>query len=265
MADHFTFLLFFTIPSVPLPQFTDSRGLALKAALLSLTISSWSFLPFHTTCVYWIIVIQYSIKLHLTQVYKTVQDYSLPFLLCSQGTVGRVWLNPAKLFTGCCKRAHTGHPSGSLEAHKNVLFDFDMAFNQCNLCWKKKKYIFNITKTQAFIFFWKHYLTIFSSPSLSFSFSSFPVTATSSPVSGLDSQCLSGRGEDYRGSIAITESGNACQHWNTQFPHKHGWVPDRYPCKYAEPHHSNKYQRTVVPYQSRCRGKRRTGFPHLCC
>lgn len=99
---------------------------------------------------------------------------------------------------------------------------------------------------------------------LLFFFFSFLVTATPPPVSGLGSQCLSEKGEDYRGRIAITESGNACQHWNTQFPHKHGWIPDRYPCKYAEPHHSNKYQ-AVIPYRSRCRGKRRTGFPHLCC
>uniref|UniRef100_A0A8B9Z4V3 Kringle domain-containing protein n=1 Tax=Buteo japonicus TaxID=224669 RepID=A0A8B9Z4V3_9AVES len=56
--------------------------------------------------------------------------------------------------------------------------------------------------------------------------------------------CLSGKGEDYRGRIAVTKSGNACQHWNTQFPHRHGWIPDRYPCKYAEPHHFNKYHRT---------------------
>ncbi|XP_027652786.2 plasminogen-like isoform X4 [Falco peregrinus] len=54
------------------------------------------------------------------------------------------------------------------------------------------------------------------------------------PVSGLGSQCLSGKGENYRGRIAVTESGKACQPWNTQFPHKHGWIPDRYPCKGLE-------------------------------
>uniref|UniRef100_A0A8B9TTX2 Kringle domain-containing protein n=1 Tax=Anas platyrhynchos TaxID=8839 RepID=A0A8B9TTX2_ANAPL len=54
------------------------------------------------------------------------------------------------------------------------------------------------------------------------------------PLSGLSSQCISGHGEDYRGRIAITESGNICQHWNMQFPHKHGWIPDRYPCKGLE-------------------------------
>uniref|UniRef100_A0A8C9F7D8 Kringle domain-containing protein n=1 Tax=Pavo cristatus TaxID=9049 RepID=A0A8C9F7D8_PAVCR len=54
------------------------------------------------------------------------------------------------------------------------------------------------------------------------------------PPSGLGSQCISGNGDGYRGRIGITESGNTCQHWNTQFPHKHGWIPDRYPCKDLE-------------------------------
>ncbi|XP_025922268.1 plasminogen-like [Apteryx rowi] len=61
-----------------------------------------------------------------------------------------------------------------------------------------------------------------------------PRCTTHPPVSGPSSQCLSGNGEDYRGRIAITESGNACQHWNTQFPHRHGWIPDSYPCKDLE-------------------------------
>ncbi|NXQ94582.1 PLMN protein, partial [Sagittarius serpentarius] len=61
-----------------------------------------------------------------------------------------------------------------------------------------------------------------------------PQCTTRPPVSGLGSQCLSGKGQDYRGRIAVTESGNACQHWNTQFPHRHGWIPDRYPCKGLE-------------------------------
>lgn len=76
-----------------------------------------------------------------------------------------------------------------------------------------------------------------------FSFFFYPITATPPPVSGPGSQCLSGKGEDYRGRIATTESGNACQHWNTQFPHKHGWIPGRYPCKYAVPRLFIKYQR----------------------
>ncbi|XP_030302722.1 plasminogen isoform X6 [Calypte anna] len=73
-----------------------------------------------------------------------------------------------------------------------------------------------------------------TSPSKRWEYCNIPHCTTPPPVSGLGSQCLSGKGEDYRGRIATTESGNACQHWNTQSPHRHGWIPDRYPCKGLE-------------------------------
>ncbi|KAM6126679.1 plasminogen-like [Pterocles gutturalis] len=73
-----------------------------------------------------------------------------------------------------------------------------------------------------------------TSPTKRWEYCNIPRCTTHLPVSGLVSQCLSGKGEDYRGRIAITESGNACQHWNMQFPHRHGWIPDRYPCKGLE-------------------------------
>ncbi|XP_032537131.1 plasminogen-like isoform X2 [Chiroxiphia lanceolata] len=73
-----------------------------------------------------------------------------------------------------------------------------------------------------------------TSPTKRWEYCKIPRCTTHPPVSGPGSQCLSGKGEDYRGSIAITESGNVCQRWNTQLPHKHGWIPDRYPCKGLE-------------------------------
>ncbi|XP_050751137.1 plasminogen-like [Gymnogyps californianus] len=73
-----------------------------------------------------------------------------------------------------------------------------------------------------------------TSPTKRWEYCNIPRCTTRPPVSGLGSQCLSGKGEDYRGRIAITESGNACQQWNMQFPHRHGWIPDRYPCKGLE-------------------------------
>ncbi|XP_074719076.1 plasminogen-like isoform X2 [Strix uralensis] len=73
-----------------------------------------------------------------------------------------------------------------------------------------------------------------TSPTKRWEYCNIPRCTMRLPVSGLGSQCLSGKGEDYQGRIAITESGNACQHWNTQFPHRHGWIPDRYPCKGLE-------------------------------
>eukprot|EP00075_Anas_platyrhynchos_P001321 XP_005015962.2 plasminogen [Anas platyrhynchos] len=73
-----------------------------------------------------------------------------------------------------------------------------------------------------------------TSPTKRWEYCNIPRCTTRPRVSGLSSQCISGHGEDYRGRIAITESGNICQHWNMQFPHKHGWIPDRYPCKGLE-------------------------------
>ncbi|XP_040408480.1 plasminogen-like [Cygnus olor] len=73
-----------------------------------------------------------------------------------------------------------------------------------------------------------------TSPTKRWEYCNIPRCTMRPPVSGLSSQCISGHGEDYRGRIAITESGNICQHWNMQFPHKHGWIPDRYPCKGLE-------------------------------
>ncbi|XP_071405510.1 plasminogen-like isoform X2 [Pithys albifrons albifrons] len=73
-----------------------------------------------------------------------------------------------------------------------------------------------------------------TSPTKRWEYCKIPRCNTGPAVSGPGSQCLSGKGEDYRGRIAITESGNACQRWNTQFPHKHGWIPDKYPCKGLE-------------------------------
>ncbi|NXA37707.1 PLMN protein, partial [Eudromia elegans] len=73
-----------------------------------------------------------------------------------------------------------------------------------------------------------------TSPTKRWEYCDIPRCTTHPPVSGSSSQCLSGSGGDYRGRISVTESGSTCQHWNTQFPHRHGWIPDSYPCKGLE-------------------------------
>ncbi|XP_078602427.1 uncharacterized protein LOC144876722 isoform X1 [Branchiostoma floridae x Branchiostoma japonicum] len=40
-------------------------------------------------------------------------------------------------------------------------------------------------------------------------------------VGCVDSRCLIGKGETYRGNIAVTKSGKTCQRWGSQYPHKH--------------------------------------------
>ncbi|KAJ1155251.1 hypothetical protein NDU88_007986 [Pleurodeles waltl] len=44
-------------------------------------------------------------------------------------------------------------------------------------------------------------------------------------------QCLTGNGQSYVGSIAVTVSGKACQAWSAQSPHVHSRTPENYPCK----------------------------------
>ncbi|XP_063148045.1 hepatocyte growth factor-like protein isoform X2 [Candoia aspera] len=43
--------------------------------------------------------------------------------------------------------------------------------------------------------------------------------------------CLSCNGEDYRGFVDYSASGTECQRWDLQHPHKHPYLPNKYPDK----------------------------------
>ncbi|KAM7064041.1 hepatocyte growth factor-like protein isoform 2-T2 [Molossus nigricans] len=43
--------------------------------------------------------------------------------------------------------------------------------------------------------------------------------------------CFRGKGEGYRGMANTTAAGVPCQRWDTQSPHQHRFVPEKYPCK----------------------------------
>uniref|UniRef100_A0A8C9F9E3 Kringle domain-containing protein n=1 Tax=Pavo cristatus TaxID=9049 RepID=A0A8C9F9E3_PAVCR len=60
--------------------------------------------------------------------------------------------------------------------------------------------------------------------------------------------CLSGRGEDYRGKISVTESGNTCQHWSAQSPHRHARTPENYPCKNLEENYCRNPDGEKMPW-----------------
>ncbi|XP_046877719.1 plasminogen [Hypomesus transpacificus] len=47
-------------------------------------------------------------------------------------------------------------------------------------------------------------------------------------------ECMFCSGEDYRGKISTTEKGYTCQHWSSQTPHNHGYIPSALPDKYLE-------------------------------
>ncbi|KAF4796290.1 hypothetical protein TURU_085266 [Turdus rufiventris] len=70
-----------------------------------------------------------------------------------------------------------------------------------------------------------------TSPTKRWEYCDIPRCTTPPPPPVPGRQCLSGRGEDYRGTIAVTESGNTCQHWSSQSPHRHARTPENYPCR----------------------------------
>uniref|UniRef100_A0A8D0GDH0 Plasminogen n=1 Tax=Sphenodon punctatus TaxID=8508 RepID=A0A8D0GDH0_SPHPU len=43
--------------------------------------------------------------------------------------------------------------------------------------------------------------------------------------------CMHCSGENYQGKVSRTESGLACQNWNSQTPHDHGYIPANFPEK----------------------------------
>ncbi|CAM9767416.1 unnamed protein product [Lampetra planeri] len=47
-------------------------------------------------------------------------------------------------------------------------------------------------------------------------------------------RCVEDSGASYRGTQSTTRSGKQCQAWSSQYPHKHGVMPESYPCRGLE-------------------------------
>ncbi|XP_032996482.1 hepatocyte growth factor-like protein isoform X2 [Lacerta agilis] len=43
--------------------------------------------------------------------------------------------------------------------------------------------------------------------------------------------CFRMKGEDYRGKVNVTATGIPCQRWDSQIPHRHHFLPEKYECK----------------------------------
>ncbi|XP_006025057.1 hepatocyte growth factor-like protein isoform X1 [Alligator sinensis] len=47
----------------------------------------------------------------------------------------------------------------------------------------------------------------------------------------ITTSCFKQKGEGYRGKVNVTTTGIPCQRWDTQMPHQHHFVPEKYECK----------------------------------
>ncbi|XP_038819068.1 plasminogen-like isoform X2 [Salvelinus namaycush] len=70
-----------------------------------------------------------------------------------------------------------------------------------------------------------------TSPSKRWDFCSIPRCTSEPPTVVEELTCSTGDGGAYRGTVAVTTSGKACQVWAAQTPQKHNRTPDNYPCK----------------------------------
>ncbi|XP_009920512.1 plasminogen [Haliaeetus albicilla] len=87
-----------------------------------------------------------------------------------------------------------------------------------------------------------------TSPTKRWEYCDIPRCTTPPPVPAPGRQCLSGRGDDYRGTISVTESGNTCQHWSSQSPHRHARTPENYPCKSLEENYCRNPDGEKMPW-----------------
>ncbi|CAH2250846.1 plasminogen [Pelobates cultripes] len=87
-----------------------------------------------------------------------------------------------------------------------------------------------------------------TNPSKRWEFCNIPRCATKPPPSTPGEQCLSGKGESYRGNIAVTVSGKTCQSWSSQAPHKHSRTPENYPCKNLERNYCRNPDGETMPW-----------------
>ncbi|XP_078412860.1 plasminogen [Cetorhinus maximus] len=63
-----------------------------------------------------------------------------------------------------------------------------------------------------------------------------------------ETECYTGKGQRYRGTVSTTISGTVCQRWDAQIPHLHTRTPDNYPCKGLEDNHCRNPDNEKEPW-----------------
>ncbi|XP_037376584.1 plasminogen isoform X1 [Talpa occidentalis] len=87
-----------------------------------------------------------------------------------------------------------------------------------------------------------------TNPQKRWEFCDIPRCTTPPPPSGPTYQCLKGRGESYRGKVAVTASGHTCQRWSDQTPQRHNRTPENFPCKDLDANYCRNPDGELAPW-----------------
>ncbi|XP_041831245.1 plasminogen [Melanotaenia boesemani] len=87
-----------------------------------------------------------------------------------------------------------------------------------------------------------------TSPSKRWEFCAIPRCTSEPPTIIPELTCVTGEGQTYRGTMAVTESGKTCQTWSAQTPHKHSRTPENYPCKSLDSNYCRNPDNERMPW-----------------
>uniref|UniRef100_A0A6J0TDQ2 Hepatocyte growth factor n=1 Tax=Pogona vitticeps TaxID=103695 RepID=A0A6J0TDQ2_9SAUR len=73
-------------------------------------------------------------------------------------------------------------------------------------------------------------------------------------------ECISGQGEDYRGTVSTIWSGVECQRWDSQTPHKHNFTQENFKCKDLRENYCRNPNGQEAPWCFTTNPEIRTGY-----
>ncbi|XP_078023202.1 apolipoprotein(a)-like isoform X7 [Epinephelus lanceolatus] len=87
-----------------------------------------------------------------------------------------------------------------------------------------------------------------TNPSTRWDYCTIPRCTSKPPTIVPELTCVTGKGEAYRGTTAVTKSGKTCQSWSAQTPHEHDRTLDNFPCKGLDENYCRNPDNEEMPW-----------------
>ncbi|XP_033487860.2 plasminogen-like [Epinephelus lanceolatus] len=84
-------------------------------------------------------------------------------------------------------------------------------------------------------------------PSKRWDYCDIPRCTTPPPTIAPELTCITGNGETYRGTVAVTKSNKTCQSWSSQTPHQHYYL-QMYTCKGLDENYCRNPDNVAMPW-----------------